>query len=49
MIQIIELLQTLDYYGGGECIEIAKGKHEKITKFWQFKIKIKRLWLSKSK
>ena len=49
MIQIIELLQTLEYYGGGKHIEIAKGKHEKITKWWEFKIKIKRLWLLRSK
>jgi len=44
---IITLLQKLEYYGGGENIEIAKGKRELVTNFSTFKTKIKRLWLKR--
>jgi len=44
---IITLLQKMDYYGAGECTEIAKGKHELVTNFKTFKQKVKRLWLKK--
>lgn len=47
--KIIELLHKDNYYGGGEIIELAKGKREYITTFKDFKRKIKRVWLSKSK
>jgi hypothetical protein len=46
---IIELLQKLDYYGDNECIEIAKGKHELVSSWGDFKNKINRVWQSKSK
>jgi len=42
--QIIELLQSGDFYGAGEYTEIAKGKNEIITNFKTFKSKIKRKW-----
>lgn len=44
---IIELLQKNDWYGAGECTEIAKGKHEIVTTFNGFKRKIKREWQSR--
>ena len=43
----IKILQKDNYYGGGEYIEIAKGKNEYITTWSDFKRKIKRLWLLK--
>lgn len=42
---IIQLLQSHDFYGAGEFTEIAKGKNE-IGKIFK---KIKRQWLSKNK
>ena len=47
--KVIDILQSDDFYGGGEHIEIAKGKHEYITTWKGFKRKIKRQWLKKSK
>lgn len=44
MINIIKALQAFDHYGGGEYIEIAKGKHEYVTSWKGFKRKIKRTW-----
>ena len=38
----IEALQYADHYGAGECTEIAKGKHELVTKWSDVKRKIKR-------
>ena len=45
----IKILQKDNYYGGGDYIEIAKGKNEYVTTWSDFKRKIKRLWLSKKK
>ena len=45
----IKILQKDNYYGGGDNIEIAKGKNEYVTTWSDFKRKIKRLWLSKKK
>ena len=42
---IIEILQKGNYYGGGDVIEIAKGKNELVTTFASAKRKIKRAWL----
>ena len=42
---IIEILQKGNYYGGGDVIEIAKGKNELVTTFADAKRKIKRTWL----
>lgn len=47
--ETIKLLQSMEWYGCGEAIEIAKGKHS-IPKNWkEAKEKIKRakLWLLK--
>jgi hypothetical protein len=40
--EIIKLVNTLPYYGGGENIEIAKGKNAIITNWKQAKEQIKR-------
>ncbi len=40
--EIIKILQSGDYYGGGDCIEIAKGKHELVTSWKAIKRKIRR-------
>ena len=45
--EIIKALQSGDYYGGGECIELAKGKHEYTLNWTDVKRKIKRTWLRK--
>ena len=45
MINIIKVLQDYDHYGIGDNIEIAKGKHEFVTRWSDIKEKIKRLWL----
>lgn len=47
MLEIIKTLRNGDWFGGGECIEIAKGKYEIVTDFKGLKRKAKRLWLSK--
>ncbi len=39
---IIKILQKGDYYGAGNCTEIAKGKHEMVTSWKDIKRKIKR-------
>ena len=41
--EIIDVLRSDHFYGGGESIEIAKGKHELVTTFRGFKRKFKRL------
>jgi hypothetical protein len=38
--EIISLLQKSDFYGAGECTEIAKGKKEIVTSWKGFKRKI---------
>lgn len=47
MTDIIEVLQKFDYFGGGENIEIAKGKYELDYSWYTTKRKIKRIWQSK--
>ena len=44
---IIELLQKDEWYGAGECTEIATGQHEIVTTLKGFKRKIKREWQSR--
>ena len=46
---IIKTLQGADFYGSGEFTEIAKGKHEMVTSWKDFKIKVKRVWQSRKK
>lgn len=46
---ILKLVQSNEYYGGGEYIELAKGKNEYTTSFKGLKRKIKRIWLSSKK
>ena len=40
--EIINILQKDDYYGAGEFVEIAKGKHEMVRNWKDIKEKIKR-------
>ncbi len=42
--EIIILVNTLPFYGGGKCIEIAKGKHAIIKDWKQSKEQIKRAY-----
>ena len=42
--EIVKILQEQDYYGAGECTEIAKGKHQLVTNWKDVKRKIKRQW-----
>jgi len=44
---IISILRTDEFYGGGEFTEIAKGKNEHVSTCADFKRKIKRIWLRK--
>jgi hypothetical protein len=46
---IIKALQSDDYYGAGEYVELAKGKHEYTLKWYDVKRKIKRQWRSRNK
>lgn len=39
----IDILRTNDFYGGGDNIEIAKGKYQIVTEWSELKRKIKRL------
>jgi hypothetical protein len=45
MVDIIKTLQSDNFYGGGEYIELAKGKHEFVINWVDFKRKIRRQWL----
>lgn len=49
MIDIIKILNDKPYYGGGEFIEIAKGKHKQVLTISEALEKIKRVWLLKRK
>jgi hypothetical protein len=44
---IIKTLQSDDFYGAGDYVEIAKGKNELVTDWRGFKRKTKRVWLSR--
>ena len=47
IISVINMLRSNDFYGGGDNIEIAKGKYQ-IASNWNIaKVKIKRLIKSK--
>lgn len=45
--EIIKVLQSDNFYGAGNAVEIAKGKNEYITDFKGFKRKVKRQWLKR--
>lgn len=49
IIEIVNKVRSGDFYGGGENIEIAKGKHQAVTNWSEFKRKIKRIYYSKKK
>jgi len=40
---IIKTLQSNDFYGAGEYVEIAKGKNELVLNWYDIKRKIKRV------
>ena len=44
---IIKVLQSGEFYGAGECTEIAKGKNEYVTDYRGLKRKVKRIWQSR--
>ena len=44
---VIDMLRSNDFYGGGDCVEIAKGKYQ-LTSSWNvLKTKVKRVIKSK--
>tara|TARA_R110000796_G_scaffold80913_2_gene178715 strand:+ start:52 stop:204 length:153 start_codon:yes stop_codon:yes gene_type:complete len=43
IIEIIDVLKNKEYYGAGECVEIAKGKNQIALTWRQLKTKIKRI------
>jgi hypothetical protein len=45
--ELIEILQSGNFYGVSKEIEIAKGKHEKVYTFKDMKTKIVRQWRSR--
>jgi hypothetical protein len=47
--EIIRTLRSNEFYGAGEFTEIAKGKHEIVNNWKQFKNKATRLWQSQKK
>jgi hypothetical protein len=47
IVEILEVLKTKEFYGAGECTEIAKGKYEYVTTWKGFKRKLKRAWQSR--
>ena len=46
---ILEVLKKGDFYGAGNNVEIAKGKHELVIDWKSVKYKIKRKWQSARK
>ena len=40
---VIDMLRSDDFYGGGDCVEIAKGKNKIASNWSDAKTKIKRL------
>ena len=46
---IIDVLKSNDFYGAGDSVEIAKGKHEYVSSWVDFKRKVKRAWQSKKR
>ena len=47
IVSVIDILRSNDFYGGGDSIEIAKGKNEIASNWSIAKSKIKRLIKSK--
>ena len=45
--EIIRVLQSNDFYGAGNYVEIAKGKFEYVNTWKGFKRKVKRQWQSR--
>ena len=45
--QVIELLQSDDWYNVSKEVEIAKGKYQKVKRLKEFKRQSKRLIMSK--
>ena len=47
IVEILDVLRSNEFYGAGECTEIAKGKHEYVTTWKGFKRKVKRILKSR--
>ena len=47
IVEIINILQSNNFYGAGNYVEIAKGKFEYITSFKDMKRKVKRIFKEK--
>ena len=47
IVNIINILQSSEYYGAGDNVEIAKGKFEYVSTWKGFKRKVRRQWQSK--
>ena len=41
--EVIDILRRGDFYGAGDCVEIAKGKRQIVTSWSGLKKKIKRI------
>ena len=48
IVEILDVLRSGEFYGAGECTEIAKGKNEYITTFKGLKRKAIRVWRDKN-
>ena len=49
IFEIVKLARAHNFYGGGEHIEIAKGKNQLVMNWKGFKRKTIRLWQLKKK
>lgn len=47
IVDIINILQSNNFYGAGNYVEIAKGKFEYMSTWKGFKRKVKRICLSR--
>tara|TARA_R110002051_G_C8623951_1_gene483794 strand:- start:636 stop:794 length:159 start_codon:yes stop_codon:yes gene_type:complete len=47
IIEILEVLKTNEFYGAGDCTEIAKGKNEYVSTWSGFVRKLKRVLKAK--
>jgi hypothetical protein len=41
--EVIDILRRADFYGAGDCVEIAKGKNEMVISWRGLKQKVKRI------
>lgn len=41
--EVIDILRKGDFYGAGDCVEIAKGKRQIVVSWSELKTKVKRI------